>query len=114
VLSFADEPKLKVAHGAEHGEHQSVYRAVVAREGHRVADKLDCDPRGDELLDRSEQVAHVAREAVHRVDDEGVALAHVVERRLQLQALRILALALSVNTPSYCCSVFWSTVDSLT
>src|ERR1035437_1839771 len=52
--------------------------------------ELDGDASVVERFDGLEQIEHVAAQAIHRVDDERIALAQVFERRLQLGAFCVL------------------------
>jgi hypothetical protein len=62
-------------------------------------DELDVDAALDQLLHQPAQVIEVARQAIHAVHDDGIALAHESQQRLELGPLRVLARGLVGEDP---------------
>jgi len=75
ALAFADERPFELGKGAHDRQQQVGHRRVLAGKGELFFDELDPYAAGGEGPDDGAQVVEVSGEPVHRVHDEGVAVA---------------------------------------
>lgn len=91
TLALAQQGTLEFGERSHDRQHEVGHWRIVTGELQALFDELDAHPPFGQRLDDAAQVVEVARQPVHAVDDEGVALAHEPSHRLKLRAAGVLA-----------------------
>jgi len=80
-----------IGKGAHHREQETGHRRVLAGESEALLEKLDLRALAGQGVDDPAQVIEVTGEAVHAVDDDGVAPARKAQHEFQLRTLGVFA-----------------------
>jgi len=83
-LPLSDQRALELCERTHHRQQQRGHGGVVTGEDELLLHELHLHAAGGQTADDGAQVVEVAREPVHRMHDDGVAVADELQHRLEL------------------------------
>ena len=99
ALPLADQRPLELGERAHHRQHQIRHWRVFTGEGQVLLDEFDAHAALGQALHDATQVIEIARQPIHALHDDGIAVAHEVEQCVELRTLRVLARRLVGEEP---------------